>query len=244
MRNLSFSLLVLLPFAAFAGPPFFTDDPEPVELHHWELYLASQLFYGGGDVSGTLPHFEVNYGGAPELQLHAILPLGIDHLSGGATRMGPGDIELGAKYRFVHEGDLLPQIGTFPLVELPTGDSERGLGAGGTQIFLPIWLQKSFGDWTTYGGAGYWVSFVPGGQSSWTFGWELQRKLSDNFTAGAEIVHHTASAPGGEGDSRFNLGLMIDLGALHHVLLSWGHTFTGPSEMQTYAAYQLTFGPE
>jgi hypothetical protein len=26
----------------WAGPPFVTDDPEPVAYQHWELYLASQ----------------------------------------------------------------------------------------------------------------------------------------------------------------------------------------------------------
>ena len=30
-----------LPDLALAGPPFVTDDPEPVPLHSWELYLAS-----------------------------------------------------------------------------------------------------------------------------------------------------------------------------------------------------------
>ena len=45
-----------------------------------------------------------------------------------------------------------PMIGVFPLVEAPTGDARRGLGAGHTREFLPLWLQKSFGGWTTYGG--------------------------------------------------------------------------------------------
>ena len=25
---------------AWAGPPFVTDDPEPVEYRHWEIYLV------------------------------------------------------------------------------------------------------------------------------------------------------------------------------------------------------------
>ena len=29
---------------AWAGPPFTTDDPEPVEYQHWEVYLASRPF--------------------------------------------------------------------------------------------------------------------------------------------------------------------------------------------------------
>ena len=32
---------LLTPGALFAGPPFVTDDPEPVEFRHFEIYLAS-----------------------------------------------------------------------------------------------------------------------------------------------------------------------------------------------------------
>ena len=28
---------------SFAGPPFLTDDPEPVEFKHWEAYLFSTV---------------------------------------------------------------------------------------------------------------------------------------------------------------------------------------------------------
>ncbi len=30
--------LLMLSRPALAGPPFVTDDPEPVELGHWEVY--------------------------------------------------------------------------------------------------------------------------------------------------------------------------------------------------------------
>ncbi len=101
-----------------------------------------------------MPHVEVNYGALPELQLHAIVPAAIAWQSGEPVQYGLGDIELGAKFRFVDEGDWRPQIGTFPLVLLPTGSSERGLGTGTTQVLLPIWVQKTLGPWTTYGGGG------------------------------------------------------------------------------------------
>jgi hypothetical protein len=29
------------------------------------------------------------------------------------------------------------------------------------QAFLPVWLQKSFGDWTIYGGGGYGLNSYP-----------------------------------------------------------------------------------
>src|SRR5690348_1244140 len=56
---------------AWAGPPFRTDDPEPVPWRHWEVYIASTGFYSrllGG--FSTLPHVEVNYGPVPGVQLH------------------------------------------------------------------------------------------------------------------------------------------------------------------------------
>jgi len=36
------------------------------------------------------------------------------------------------------------------------------------QAFLPVWMQKDVGDWTVYGGGGYWIN--PGaGQKNWWF---------------------------------------------------------------------------
>jgi hypothetical protein len=56
----------------------------------------------------------------------------------------------------------------FPLVEVPSGDADKGLGNGKTQYFLPVWLQKDFGKWTIYGGGGYWIN--PGtGNKNWWF---------------------------------------------------------------------------
>lgn len=115
-----------------AGPPFITDDPEPVDLGHWEIYAFSASTQVRGDIGGTLMGTEVNYGAAPNLQLHVIVPLAYDSPSGGPFVGGPGDVELGAKYRFVTPGDddWFPQVGTFPLIELPAGNAERGLGGG------------------------------------------------------------------------------------------------------------------
>lgn len=54
---------VLFPLTAVAGPPYVTDDPEPAELHHWEVYLATIDQWSREDGwSGTSPHIEVNYG--------------------------------------------------------------------------------------------------------------------------------------------------------------------------------------
>ena len=172
---------LLLSGTAFAGPPFRTDDPEPVDYEHWEFYTFSTGSHLGGDTNGFAPGFEFNYGIIPNGQIHMIAPLAFDAPTGGNTQFGYGDTELGFKYRFVEEekDGARPQIGVFPLVELPTGNQLRGLGQGYTRVFLPIWLQKSFGDWTTYGGGGYWFNQSErlGDKNYWYAGWLLQRKI-------------------------------------------------------------------
>ena len=57
-----------------AGPPFRTDDPEPVDYHHWEFYCASQITEGHDGVSGTAPHVEINFGIFHEAQMHIVCP--------------------------------------------------------------------------------------------------------------------------------------------------------------------------
>jgi len=229
--------------SAFAGPPYVTDDPEPVEYQHWEVYLASLLSRDAGAWSGTAPHLEVNYGAVPELQLHAILPLSFARSTDATMTYGYGDIELGAKYRFVHETSRRPQVGVFPLLEIPTGDEHRGLGSGQVQIFLPLWLQKSYGPWLTYGGGGYWINPGPGNHDWGLLGWLVQRQLLPDLSVGAEVFHTTVQEQGGEAETRFNVGMVLDLSELQHVLLSAGRGLQGSNEFESYLAYQLTFGP-
>ncbi len=226
-----------------AGPPFKTDDPEPVEYRHWEVYLSAQYFHDRDGTSGTLPHLEVNYGIIPEVQLHLIAPLAYDHPKGGSTVFGYGDTEVGVKVRFLKETDRLPQIGIFPLAELPTGSERRGLGNGKTQFFLPVWLQKSWGPWTSYGGGGYWINPGEGNRDWWFFGWLLQRDLNDMFTVGAEVFHGTPSEDNGDNSTGFNVGGQINLNDIQHILYSVGRDFSGPNRLSIYLGYQLTFGP-
>ena len=113
-----------------AGPPFFTDDPAPVELKHWEIYFASQYLQTADHRSGTAPHIDANYGAFPNLHVHVNVPAVFNRPAGEPTAFGYGDTEFGVKYRFIQETDFRPQVATYPTVEAPTGDSDRGLGNG------------------------------------------------------------------------------------------------------------------
>jgi hypothetical protein len=239
--SLLFAFLSAVWSPLVAGPPFQTDDPEPVPQYHGEIYFASQITQSVAGVSGTAPHGEINYGILPETQLHLIVPLVVNSPTTGNIEFGVGDIELGVKYRFIEENGPIPQIGTFPHIEFPVGNVSRGLGAGYWQVFLPLWVQKSWGPWTTYGGGGYWFHFKKAVDNSWFFGLELQRELSKMITPGAEVFINTA-AP--KTEVAFDAGFTLTVNKTDHLLASIGTDITGSNRLLAYAAYLLTFGSD
>jgi hypothetical protein len=229
---------------ARAGPPYVTDDPEPVEYRHWELYLASLVDHDASGWTGTSPHVEVNYGAVPDVQLHVIAPLAFAVPVGEAFRAGFGDTELGVKWRFVHEGEVVPQVGVFPFLEVPTGLAHRGLGNGAAQVFLPLWIQKSIGRWTTYGGGGVWLNAASDKKAWGYFGWQIQRQILEPLAIGVEVFYETPKAPGGDSEARFNVGFIVDISEHHHLIGSAGRGFVGPNLLQGYIAWLVTLGPE
>jgi hypothetical protein len=70
--------LVLLSWAAMTawaqGPPYQTDDPVPVDLHHYEFYIFGTADGTPVEMDSTGPALEFNWGAIPRVQLHAILP--------------------------------------------------------------------------------------------------------------------------------------------------------------------------
>ena len=135
MKKVLFVMILwILPTASiFAGPPFRTDDPVPVGYRHGEVYLFSTGTNEAGETSGVGPAMEFNYGPLPDTMLHLIVPMAYNSPEDGTSHFGYGDSEIGIKYRFVHETGLLPMVGVFPLVEIPTGNSTQGLGNGQAQ---------------------------------------------------------------------------------------------------------------
>ncbi|HXL72803.1 MAG TPA: hypothetical protein VN963_04175, partial [bacterium] len=69
MRFAFLLFLAANPIRLWAGPPFETDDPEPTDYRHWEIYLGAtaQQVLGQGWL-GTAPFLELNYGGLPDIQ--------------------------------------------------------------------------------------------------------------------------------------------------------------------------------
>ena len=238
--------------AVLAGPPFMTDDPDPVDYHHWEFYtfMTQDQTRSSNTVDG--PAIELNNGIAPSTQLHLIIPEAYYALD-GQHASGLGDIEAGVKYRFVTESRDRPEIGLFPLAELPTGDQSKGLGNGRTWVKVPIWLQKSWGPWTVDTGGGYAYNPAPGQLNFIYGGLLIQRTLSPKLTLGGEIflqgaqvqndASSTVEVPGARSSELWNFGGSYTFTPDFSLLFSAGHSFQGDGNKTLYLALYRTWGP-
>jgi len=247
--------LTLCAATAHAGPPFQTDDPDPVEYKHFEMYAFELSDSTGKNVGGTvleIPAYEVNYGVVPNVQLHLVVPPTVAFLpSGGPTNYAMGDTELGAKIRFVKESKTQPEIGIFPFFEFPTGSVDKGTGVGKTWYRMPLWLQKSWGEedhqWTTYGGGG--ATIVPqDGYKNFPFaGWLVQKQLNKKITLGGELFGHGAE---GEAALSTRSSTMLDLGGIYEfhdgfdLQFAAGRSIYGQPETYTYLSLYWTWGPK
>jgi hypothetical protein len=233
-----FLLLFITVSSVIAGPPFDTDDPEPVDYLHWEFYVASVYQFGHSNFDGTLPHIEVNYGPVKNVQLHLLTGMGYakDH---SENQYGFMTAELGAKYRFINTDNGF-QAGTFPLIELPTTNKMNLVGNRNVQVFIPIWIQKNWGKFTTYGGSGYWINTGSNNKNSIFTGWEAQYDFSTVLTLGGEIFYQTADTEGGSSDIAFKAGGFINVNEENHILLSFGKSLKTSDDYSGYIGYQLT----
>jgi hypothetical protein len=222
-----------------AGPPFDTDDPEPVGFRHWEYYLSSMNTYQPGFITGTLPHIEINYGFSPGFQVHMEAPLNFNLIENKTFQYGYSVTELGIKYRFFKSRDESFQAGIFPIFEVPTVKS-KDFPSNGLQVYLPVWIQKSWKKLMTYGGAGYW--FNPGpGNKNWVFaGWEVQYDLTDHLTLGGELFYRTPQSVDTNSYLGFNLGGFINFTDNLHLIFSFGHSITRDRTFMSYVGILVT----
>jgi hypothetical protein len=230
------SCLLVIP--VFAGPPFITDDPEPVPFKHWEFYLSSIDYFQSDSKSGTLPHFEVNYGVLPNIQLHLQIPL--NYLSeGNKFDYGYGNTEIGAKIRFLNLAKSKIQLGVFPVFQIPTVQNEN-FSSSHIQSFLPVWIQKTRKKLTTYGGAGYCFNSGSDNQN-WQFvGWEAQYDFTQKLTLGGEVFYKTAATEGTKDYFGFNLGGFLNFTEHFHFIFSVGQTITGEKGLMAYGGLLWT----
>ncbi len=212
---LALALILLLPMTAEAGPPYVTDDPEPTDLGHFEVYL-----FGAGtrDVSGKAgaAGLDISYGAAPDLQLSVTVPVAYESPLGGPTIGGLGNVELAAKYRVLHQEESGVDVAIFPRVFLPSGSPR--VGDQHASFFLPIWIGRDLGRWGTFGGGGCAINRGGDSQDFCMLGWAVTYKVRDNLEIGAEIYHQTPDAKGSRATTGVGAGVRYDVSDTFHLV--------------------------
>jgi len=233
----------LLAFAtpAAAGPPYVTDDPEPTDAGHFEIYTFAQGTVTRDGHSGETG-IDFNYGGATDLQLTAVLPLAYETPRGQGTEAGIGNIELAAKYRFLHQDDFGWDVSLFPRVFLPSASAN--VSDRHASLMVPIWAEKDFGAWSTFGGGGCALNKGGGSKNYCLVGWALTREVLPALHIGAEIYHQTADTRGDKTTTGLGLGATYDLSDHYHLMASFGPGIQNAAETDRtswYTAMQFTF---
>jgi len=225
------------PSAACAGPPYVTDDPVPTDYRNWEIYTGIQYQNQCcGTVTADVPFAEFNYGAMPNVQVSITLPMELDVL-GTQQRYGYGITEFGIKTRIVAESDNRPQISFYPSIQIPSQAGRH------VETFLPLWLQKSFGPWTAFGGGGTYLNPGPGRLNSTFVGGALERNISGATAIGIETYHQGADATGGSSITAANAGIVAQIGDYHAILFSFGRAFNGAATFTAYGSYEFELGP-
>jgi hypothetical protein len=226
---------------AWAGPPYFTDDPVPTDARHFEIYAyADGLRDGTGTSSDAGMDF--NYGAARDLQLTAVLPISYDQPRTAVSATGLGNIELAAKYRFLHQSDVGWDVAVFPRLVLASVSSK--VGEQQKSLQLPLWAGRNWATWSTFGGGGC-VIGRSGELRDYCFaGWVLAKQLLPNLQMGAELYHQSADTVQARAKTVAGAGLSYDLSKrLHLLAYGSGGLQHAASEHQYswYAAMLFTF---
>ncbi len=210
-----------------AGPPFLTDDPQPTDTGHWEIYNFANATRGADHAIDGEAGIDLNYGAAKGLQLTAVLPLAYDNPNGFSAhglRGGGGVIELAAKYKVVHQDEhgWTPDIAIFPRAFVPT---DNRFGPPHANLLLPVWAEKDVGPWQVFGGGGYQINPGSGQRNFWQGGLAVNRVMSKRLTLGAEVFGQTRDTSAGGGFSAVNVAATYKLIQHWSLLASAGPTW-------------------
>lgn len=224
--------------AAPAGPPFLTDDPEPVDFKTWEINYGLTWLHAAGLSTGSLPSVDINYGIYPGVQLHAQPQLAYVRGQNGRA-IGIGDTEVGVKYRLTAATDDKRKwmLAIYPMLEIPTGSAGRNLGAGARSLFLPLWAQTTRGNWTVFGGGGFRRVTAPEARHSRAGGVTLLYQVNERLQFGGEVFGETRTTADGRASSSVNLGGVYRLENGLSLLFSAGHGLRNAAAANQGAAY-------
>lgn len=141
------------PYAVSAQQPFITDDTDttPRRKFHFEFsnefdWLQTSAFPA---LRQNTADFELAYGLFEDVEISVAAPLLVIFAERGTPAprrvSGIGDMSASVKYNFLKESEKSrrPALAVTVNLEIPTGDINRQLGSGLTDVFINGIIQKS-----------------------------------------------------------------------------------------------------
>ena len=141
--------------------------------------------------------------------------------SGGGDETGLGDIILRTKYNFLRNYDgLIPDLAFLVEVKLPTGDEDRLLGTGGTNVAGLFIASKTYGRWfTPHVNFGYEIDTKDTRENSLRFAFGFDARLLPELTLGADVIGRYKPDGTGTGDHVVGLSLGVKWNPINSLIL-------------------------
>jgi hypothetical protein len=141
--------------------------------------------------------------------------------SGGGDETGLGDVILRAKYNFLRDyDDAVPDMAFLVELKLPTGDEERLLGTGGTNLTGLLVASKTYAGWLTpHLNLGYEIDTKDTRQSAIRYALGFDARLLPELTLAAGLIGRAKPDGTGTGDHIVDLSLGVKWNPVKSLIL-------------------------
>jgi hypothetical protein len=228
---------------AQGGPPVITDDTGTVPKGHWEINTAFTIEHtSDGRLFGT-PLLDINYGLSKNTQFKVEIPILVLHPNGMRGISGPGNTNIGVRWRFRDEDDHHRiALSIYPQFEFnnPTASVRRGLVDRGPEFLMPLQIQTQIGKIGINGDIGY---RFKRGMDEIIYGVVFGRTFRERVDLLAEIHASQPTTHFSEAEVVYNLGSRVKLTGHFTLLLAAGRSLRSDRDPKFigYAGIQTIF---
>ncbi len=230
-----------------APPPLVTGDVPTADQGTFEWYVGGLHQDSGASITWAAPFSELVYGITKRWEVTAESAFLIKE-----GEQGVGDTVLGTKYVVLTESEKRPGVALSFEAGLPTGDADRGLGAGAPEYEVRARTQKTFGWFTPIVNVGYTFVEEPTINSvredrcnTWRASCAQEWRIAEHTKLLTEIYGKTSDEPNGEYRLAANIGFkhnLSDLLQLHGAIgKSLREDNRGGPELRAYLGIRYNF---
>ena len=214
---------------AQAGPPFLTNDPGTPGNGNWEINLGAMQLSERHSATTQLPQLDANFGVGERLQLTYEVPYVFASATGEPDHSGWGNSVIGAKWRFLDQGEGGWQVATFPQFVFARSASavSNGIATEGPRLFVPLEVSRPVAALLVDFEAGYF--FARNGPEERILGLVVGGPVTSRFDLNAELYSdRVMGAP--PGDTTLDVGLRYRLHPAFILLAMAGRSINGSSD--------------